>query len=213
MKGKSAAATVGGSRPQTSRGKKGKVSFFFPESQSMVDPLATVVKKSRPEIIEEEIKSEKNSEPRSRAKSSEGKFSDGGSAYDKSSMSVGGGFKIDLGGKHLTSLDFLSKFIRVFPDISKIDFGRQKLLSEKDMINFTKSLSTNINIQDIGMKGTKMSKSTRAKLMEQITYNRQITKHLSLTAEDDNVSAADAKSTLMKDSTVLELGGRGIKNT
>ena len=70
-------------------------------------------------------------------------------------------FRLQLKGKNITSLKFLSKFIREFPYISDIDIGDNKI-ADQEFSSFAATLEANRYIQNVTAKG--MSGATK-KLM------------------------------------------------
>jgi hypothetical protein len=63
-----------------------------------------------------------------------------------------------LKGKNLTSLDFLSKFIRENPQIEDIDLGDNPL-TDFELHKFSEDIAKNKSIKNIGLKGLKNLKS------------------------------------------------------
>jgi hypothetical protein len=62
--------------------------------------------------------------------------------------------KLSLRGKNLTSLDFLSKFMRENPNIANIDLGDNPI-TDKEMQRFTIGIKKNLNIKEIELDGIK----------------------------------------------------------
>jgi hypothetical protein len=67
-----------------------------------------------------------------------------------------------LKGKNLKSLDFLSKFMRVNPEVQDVDIGDNPLSNEEIEKFYDKNLTRGTGLQTIGISGIKSLKhSTR----------------------------------------------------
>lgn len=65
---------------------------------------------------------------------------------------------LSLKGKNLTSLDFLSKFIRENPQIEDIDLGDNPL-TDLELHKFSENIAKNKTIKNIGLSGLNNLKS------------------------------------------------------
>lgn len=95
---------------------------------------------NRPEPLEPIYSQRAASDSESQSQSS--LFSDNQSAARSIQSSRSHNFRLKLKGKNITSLKFLSKFIREFPYISDIDIGDNKI-AEQDYSEFAATLEAN----------------------------------------------------------------------
>ena len=82
--------------------------------------------------------------------------------------------RLSLKGKNLTSLEFLSKFMRENPNIVDIDIGENPL-TDLEIQKFTVNVAKNSAIRTIGLEGLKNLKSgTKTIISRELEKNMQI---------------------------------------
>ena len=81
--------------------------------------------------------------------------------------------KLTLKNKSLKKLDFLTKFVREFPNIKHIDLGNNAIGNE-EMEKFMGALETNDKIQDIEIGGNKIGATLKARMQKELDKNKQI---------------------------------------
>lgn len=111
-----------------------------------------------------------------------------------------------LRGQNLTSLDFLTKFMRENPNIVDVDIGENPL-SDQEIKKFSQHMKSNQSVTKLGLDGIKGLKSgTRTLILREVEKNSQIK---NIIRDGLRVGAADSLGT---NNSLLDLGKRQIRD-
>ena len=89
----------------------------------------------------------------------------------ESANKINKNISLSLGGKNLKRLDFLSKFVREFPNVQSIDLAHTKV-SNREMQKLTETLKDNRYITELQTKGTSINRETRQFMQEELRKNQ-----------------------------------------
>ena len=103
----------------------------------------------------------------------ESAFSKSQAISSKGNADIGTSLKLTLKNKSLKKLDFLTKFVREFPNIKHIDLGNNAIGND-EMEKFMGALETNDKIQDIEIGGNKIGANLKSRMQKELDKNKQI---------------------------------------